>query len=221
MGTHYFDSDLLYLIRRGSVMRLAKPRSAMVWLRAQVEAGHDCADALRDYPSLRIEALEFHYACLLSLGALDEHLIRDLASKELGWQGVVWGAFLVALEPREAFAPPLRAVADAVPHNRWLVSFALDRIAGRASQGELAPFARSVHGLRASLELAARPQVSLRVTPLAGEAETIAREREAVTAAYRRRGLVAAQTALVGTRLATYLLSYPEWVHSLAGELRA
>ena len=80
--TYYYD-DLVYLVKQGCVTQgrftpLYNARGARRFVARQLEIGRDCFGALRDYPSLRIDPLEWHYACLLSLRVLDEALITDL-----------------------------------------------------------------------------------------------------------------------------------------------
>ncbi len=211
---HYYERDVLYLLRRVDALRLGRIRSARSFLRDQVEAGRECSASLRGYPSLRIEALEFYYACLFSLAALDADLIADLC--RLGWRGVVWAAFLAALAPGGSYAPVLRAAMGGAPQNRWLVALALHRIEGGPPlDGACAEIARLIDELGVNLEVAVRPEVALRRSPTGAEAELLAREREEVRSAYHRGGLVAAQAALAGTRWATYLLPYPAWIQTI------
>ncbi|MBN8611640.1 MAG: hypothetical protein J0L92_13690 [Deltaproteobacteria bacterium] len=65
-----------------------KPASAIAYLQRQLEAGEECADALRAYPVIQIEPLELFYACLFNLSVLDDGLFESLLG-ETSWRGVV------------------------------------------------------------------------------------------------------------------------------------
>lgn len=207
----YYSEDLFYLIGRGSYLRLAKLRSAMFFLAHHLDAGRECIDTLRAYPKLRIEALEFHYACLLSLGALDDALLGDLV-EHCNWRGVVWGAWLAVLEPRSSFIAPLEVAKFRVTHNRWLVEAALAVVRGLPPAPELREFVELAEAFRAVLEVAERPRVRLRRTPGPSEQRQLEGERERVALAYRAGGAEAARAALAGTLLEVYLMPYPQWV---------
>lgn len=213
--SYYYEQDVLYLLRRAQPMRLAKLRSARAQLREAVEAGRECEASLRQYPTLRIEALEFHYVCLFGLGALDAHLIEDLCQQT--WRGVVWASFLASLAPSPAYTAALRETLTWVPHNRWLVELALACIEGVAPEPESAELLASIEALRSMLAPIARPAVHLRRQPRGELLARITRERERVAAVYRREGADAAQAALVGTELQGYLLEYPQWLKARAG----
>lgn len=210
---HYFFDDVAYLFRKGPYLHLARPRSALRYVRYQVEAGEECIDTLRLYPGVRIETLEFHYACLFGLGALDGDLLDDLLV-EFAWRGVVWGSFLAALMPRPEFAESLSAALARVSHNRWLVEAALDVVCAREPTAERRAFIEETARMRALLAPLAHRRVPLRRAPTQAQAAQLQREREAIRAAYERSGLAGARAALKGTLLAAFLRPYPEWIRS-------
>jgi len=120
-----FPADVAHFVATSPYQRLMKPVSAIAYLKRQLEAGEECADALRAYPALQIEPLEFFYTCLRNLSVLDDGMFESLLG-EMSWRGVVWGAWLAMLEPRQEFRGPLLAVhARRLEHNHWIV--ALDR----------------------------------------------------------------------------------------------
>ena len=213
-GPTYYGGDVGYLVVRGRYLRLMKARGAESFLRYQLEAARDCRAALLEYPTLRIELLGWHYACLLSLGALDDALFVDFTHHSGGWRGVVWAGFLAVLDPRPSFEAPLEAIRERVPHNQWLVDAALAEIRGEAPAPAQRLFVEYVVGLRELLFEVPRMVVPLRRTPTPEQSEQIEREREAVRRAYHQEGPTAARALLPGTLLQTYLLDYPEWIQA-------
>ena len=211
--TYYYD-DLVYLVKQGCVTQgrftpLDNARGARRFVARQLEIGRECVGALRDYPSLRIAPLQWHYACLLSLRVLDEALITDLI-RGPWWVGTVWASFLALLDPRPGFARPLEAVSG-----EWLVDAALAEIRGEAPAPELRDFVEDTQALRDVLAQAPNSPASLRRMPTPEQRAQLDRERDAVRRAYREDGVAGAQALLPGTVAQTYWLwTYPEWVQA-------
>ena len=139
----YYHDDLAYLVKQGCITQgrftpLYNARGARRFVARQLELGRECVGALRDYPSLRIAPLQWHYACLLSLRVLDEALITDLI-RGPWWVETVWASFLALLDPRPGFAKPLEAVSG-----EWLVDAALAEIRGEAPAPELREFVSKI-----------------------------------------------------------------------------
>ena len=210
----YYHDDLAYLVKQGCLTQgrftpLYNARGARRFVARQLELGRECVGALRDYPSLRIAPLQWHYACLLSLRVLDEALITDLI-RGPWWLETVWTSFLALLDPRPGFAAPLEAVSG-----EWLVDAALAEIRGEAPAPELREFVEDTRALREVLAQAPHWSASLRSMPTPEQRAQLDRERDAVRKAYREDGVAGAQALLPGTVAQTYWLwTYPEWVQA-------
>ena len=211
--TYYYD-DLVYLVKQGCVTQgrftpLDNARGARRFVASQLELGRECVGAPRDYPSLRIAPLQWHYACLLSLRVLDEALITDLI-RGPWWVETVWASFLALLDPQPGFAVPLEAVSG-----EWLVDAALAEIRGEPPAPELRDFVEDTQALRDVLAQAPNSPASLRRMPTPEQRAQLDRERDAVRRAYREDGVAGAQALLPGTVAQTYWLwTYPEWVQA-------
>ena len=210
----YYDDDLAYLAKQGCVTQgrftpLYNARGARRFVASQLELGRECVGALRDYPSLRIAPLQWHYACLLSLRVLDEALITDLI-RGPWWVETVWASFLALLDPQPGFAVPLEAVSG-----EWLVDAALAEVRGEPPAPELRDFVEDTRALRDVLAQAPNSPASLRRMPTSEQRAQLDRERDAVRRAYREDGVAGAQALLPGTVAQTYWLwTYPEWVQA-------
>lgn len=217
---HYLERDVAYLLRKSPYLRLARLASALRFVRAQVEAGSECVETLALYPGLRIDALEFHYACLFGLGALDDDLLDDLLT-EFNWRGVVWGSFLAMLRPRAAFAQPLSATIERVPRNRWLVESALDLLCGRQPAPERRAFVTAMEQLGSLLALAPDLPVPLRRMPTERQRAQLRTEQERIRAVYHQSGLTGALAAREGTLMALYTQPYLAWIRAVRSSKKA
>ena len=214
----YLSKDISCFVRTSPYLKLAKPRSAVSFLKCQVEAAEECHLTLRSYPVLQIEPLEFFYMCLRSLGALDlaffEALVRDHT-----WRGVVWAAWLALLEPRAEFADALRTARSSCPsYNKWLVDCALSAIEGRAPAPAHAIILELAARCRRSLDGVARPTVWLRWEPTAAQIAQIATERDRIRCVYAENGMDAALRCLPGTLVGFYAMDHVRWLRLRASQ---
>jgi len=207
----YFGPDIAYFVQHSPYFALARPGSAVRFVKQQAEAGEECCLALHAYPFLHIEPLEFFYTCLRNLGALDQALLEALCG--LTWRGVVWGAWLAMLEPRSEFVGPLRA-ARPNPYNDWLVDCAISVIEQRAPPPQHEVFVELAARCRRCLDGVPRPVVLLRLEPTASEIARIERERDHVRSVYAEAGTNAALRCIPGTLAGNYALDYVRWVRS-------
>ena len=208
--------DVAYFVQTSPYLQLAKPRAAERFLKRQVEAAEECASTLRAYPDVHIEPLSFAYTCLRSLGALDRAFFEALLGDHT-WRGVVWGAWLSLLDPREEHREALRAAGPRWPKNAWIVACALAALDGRAAETESAEVMALAARLRRSLHGVRRPVVPLRREPTEEERARMERERESIRLTYAARGAEAALGALPGTLVGLYAQDYVRWVRSRGG----
>lgn len=209
----YFGKDVGHFVYTSPYLALATPASAVAFLRRPVEAAEECRIALSEYPEVRIEPLDFFYTCLQSLGALDQAFLEGLLFEHT-WRGVVWGAWLSMLAPRDTFAAPLRAVGPRWPENEWLVECAISAIKGRAPPPQYVSLVDLATRCRRLLDGVKRPVVRLRLGPTDAEIARMAREREQIALVYARRGADAALRCLPGTIVAFYAQDYTRWAKS-------
>ncbi len=206
----YYENDVHYLIGSSPYLRLMKLRDATVCLAHQVATGQECRPTLLEYPTTRIESLEFFYACLKSLGGLDEDLLEQLLT---GWRGAVWGGFLALLDPKPWFLGPLRKVRGHYPHNDWMIKCAIAVIQGRRPPvPEEDAFCALAERCRGILDGVVRPRTRLRLSPTRAQRERMEVEREKIRLTYKREGVTAALRCIRGTVLGLYAMPYREWV---------
>jgi len=210
-----YSEDVAYFVRTSPYLTLAKPESAVAFLRRQVDSGREGLQMLRQYPQAPVEPLGFFYNCLRSLGALDQAFFEALTQHQ-NFRGVVWGAWLAMLDPQPGFSEPLRAAGPNCPENEWLVACAISVIEGRSVPSPHEEIVLLAGQCRALLEGIPRPYVPLRREPTEDEVAQIARERAIIRSAYAARGAAGAQEAMVGTLAAYYAQEYPEWVKSVS-----
>lgn len=190
---HFCYDDLLRLVRPVPFMHLGRPSSALTMLTRASDDAEELGSVLRQYPRLRYQALDFHYICLQSLGALDERLVNDLVT-ELGWRGLVWASLLTCLSPTQEYRELLHTARPQWPMQAWAVDLALGNL-GANCPGELEALMIQVKRLREALAACAIPRVSLR----RGESSSLVEARRAVVLAeYRRGGRDAALRAIAG-----------------------
>ena len=204
----YFADDIFYLIRSSPYLQLSRERSAHSFLQRQADAGEECKETLASYPQIRIEALDFFYTCLQSLGAPNRELIHDLLRCG-SWRGVVWGTWLALLAPHHHFAEELRRVEAQFPEQKWLIACALAEIEGQSPP--LPEFSHTVHRIRICLAPIPRPSIELRQGPSVEQLATMERERKSMRELYRRMGADAVRKALPSTLLATYFDDLDVW----------
>ena len=209
----YLDGDVAYFVHASPYLALAKPSSAVAFLRRHVEAAEELAPVLRAYPGVRIEPLDFFYVCLRSLGALDQTFFEALL-RDHTWRGVVWGAWLAMLDPRDTLVDPLRAAGPRWPHNEWLVDCAIATIGGKTPAPPLEAVMALAARCRRSLDGVPRPVVRLRPEPTDQQISAMEWERRCVRSAYVRLGAEAALRCLPGTLVGFYAVDYPRWVRS-------
>ncbi len=210
-----YREDVAHFLRASRYLVMAKPASALRHLKWQLEAGEECAAALGDYPALQIEPLEFFYTCLRNLGVLNRGFFEMLLF-ELTWRGVVWGAWLAMLEPREEFLAPLLSVRNKVSgHKQWIVDCAVCAIEGRAAAPGDEEFMIQAERVRRLLAPIPRPMGRLRRMPTLEERTTLDEERERIRRCYKAEGVDAARAKLPGTLVGYYAQDYPRWLRSL------
>lgn len=180
---HYREEDLLRLVGSVPFMRLMHPEGATRVLRRAADDAEELASMLRQYPQVRYEPLDFHYVCLLNLGALSQELIEDLTC-HFGWRGLVWASLLAALAPSEAYREALEAACAREPRQAWAVDLALARLGG-FRPAEVEELLQLIERLDVALSTCPLPKVTLR--PAESPAAIDAR-RAVVAAAYRRAG---------------------------------
>ena len=212
-SVRYWEPDVAALLHDTPYLQLARPSSAVRFLRYQVDAGRELADVLAQCPRVRVQALEFFYTCLRSLAALDGQLARQLATAT--WRGAVWLAWLSLLEPAPRFVPVLARARASVPdHNHWLLDAA---ISGRAASmsGASQKVAEFAGDVRELLGTAVLPRPPLRREPCAAQRAIMEAERERVRDAYHRLGASAAREVMRGTTLEYYAVPYRRWRQSM------
>lgn len=210
----YLGKDVAYFVSSSPYLALANPRSAVSFLRRRVEYAEECTLALRAYPAVLVDPLEFCYTCLRSLGALDLSFFEALLF-EHSWRGAVWASWLAMLEPSESFASALRRARGRSPRNEWIVDCALSTVEGRATAPEHEAFVKLALRCRAALEAVPRPAVPLRQEPTGAEISLMNLEREHIRLCYRRWGSEAALQALRGALVGFYAQDYLRWLRSL------
>lgn len=216
----YHHEDIAYFVRTSPYLALAKPGRAVSFLQRRAEAAEECLPALRAYPALRIEPLDFFYTCLRSLAVLDgaffEALVRDHT-----WRGAVWGSWLAMLDPRAEFLEPLRAAGPRCPENAWLVDCAVATIEGRAAGVPGQAVADLGARCRRSLLGVPRPAVRIRRAPTAADLLQMAEERRRIQSAYTEAGTDAARRVLTGTLVHWYAMDHERWSRSEASGIMA
>lgn len=207
----HYSEDVLALLRRSPWLTLARARTALPFLVRRVEAGEECRAALRSYPRIQIEPLEFHYTCARNLAALDEPFVETLIA-DFGWRGAVWASWLALLEPRAELGPALRAAAGRYPENDWLVRCAIDAVTGRPPSADAREFLVVANAFGRQVSGTARLRTPLRPAPTPSQLVRMQAEREHIRSVYRRLGADAARAASAGTSCRYYALEYPEWL---------
>ena len=205
-----YSEDVAYFVATSPYLQLSKRAKAEPFLSRAVEAAEECRSTLAAYPRVQIEALEFFYTCLRSLGALDSPFIEALLSQH-NWRGAVWGAWLAILEPAPHFLPAVSEARGRWPHNDWLVECAFSAIQGASPPPEQDAILRLAARCRELLRDVARPVTQLRRAPTEAEVAQMNEEQERVRAAYASGGAEAARAVLPGTLLEFYGQDYPTW----------
>ncbi len=213
----YFSEDIAYFVGSSPYLTLAKPRGAVSFLMRRVEYAEECALALRAYPSVLIEPLEFFYTCLRSLGALDLPFFEALLLEHT-WRGAVWASWLAMLEPSDALVGALRRAGGRYPHNEWLVDCAISTIEGRAPAPEHEAFVTLAERCRLALKAVPRPVMPLRPEPTEAEISLMNLEREHTRLCYKSMGPEAALQSIQGTLVGFYAQDYLRWLRSLAAQ---
>ena len=220
INVRYLGKDVAYFVSSSPYLALAKPRGAVSFLMRQVDFADECALALRAYPSVLVEPLEFCYTCLRSLGALDLPFFEALLLEHT-WRGAVWASWLAMLEPSEAFVGALRRAGGRYPHNEWLVDCAISTIEGRAPAPEHETFVKLALRCRVALKAVGRPALPLRREPTETEISLMNLEREHIRFCYKSRGSEAALQSIRGTLVGFYAQDYLRWLRSLAAQQAA
>ncbi|WP_431257816.1 hypothetical protein ACQ86G_24960 [Roseateles chitinivorans] len=158
---HHRYDDLQRLVGAVPFMALMRPGSALSLLTRAADDAEELASVLGQYPQVRYQALDFHYVCLQSLGALSKALIEDLAS-EFGWRGLVWASILACLAPSEDFREALEAARLNEPRKAWAVDLALAHLDAECPS-ELSGLMAQLIRLRHALSACTVPSVSLRL----------------------------------------------------------
>lgn len=214
MAERPFIEDVAHFVRTSPYVTLAKPRSALAYVTRQLELGEDGAAALKGYPALQIEPLEFFYTCLSSLGVLDLGFFETLLF-ELNWRGAVWGAWLALIEPRPEFRAPLLSIQSRVPtYNRWLVDCALGVVEGRPPGPEQEAFTALAERVRRLLAPIPRPVGRIRRMPTEMEGVMMAQEQAYIRRCYVAQGADAALAMVPGTLIGVYAQDYRRWLRS-------
>ncbi|WP_431261643.1 hypothetical protein ACQ859_15190 [Roseateles chitinivorans] len=188
---HHRDDDLQRLMCAVPFMALMRPASALSLLTRAADDAEELAPVLSQYPEVRYQALDFHYVCLQSLGALSKELIEDLAG-EFGWRGLVWASLLACLAPSEEFRSALEAARPNVSRQAWAVDLALAHL-GAPCPSELTGLRAQLIRLRNALSACTIPDVSLR---LAESRSVVDARQSLVREKYRREGREAALQAI-------------------------
>jgi hypothetical protein len=159
---NFNQHDVLQLFAAIPYLHIGKARAAERLLAAAVRDGEELRSILCQYPGVKYQALDFHYACLQIMGAASEPLVADLTT-HYTWRGIVWASWLIALSPALYYAQYLQALtsADIPESNRWLVDLALHEIAGTQCAPSSQPqiYLHALKGQWASLKI---PTVTLR-----------------------------------------------------------
>jgi hypothetical protein len=183
--------DLTRLTLSVPFMRLIRPSSAIRSLTRAADDAEELAPVLRQYPQIRYEALEFHYICLQSLGALSRELVEDLTG-EFGWRGLVWASMLACLAPSEEYRRSLEAARPRQPRQAWAVDLALAHL-GAPCPVEVGGLKVQLGRLRDAFSACTIPKVTLRLMESSSAHEA---RRAAVSAAYKSGGAKAALKAI-------------------------
>lgn len=213
----YFGEDIAYFVRTSPYLALSKPRGAVSFLMRRIEHAEECLPALRAYPHLRIEPLEFFYTCVRSLGALDLPFFEALLL-EHSWRGAVWASWLAMLEPGYIFVEALRKASGKYPHNDWLVNCAISTIEERALAPEHEAFVTLAERCRQALKVVPRPLVPIRSEPTGAELSLMDLEREHIRLRYKAMGAEAALLSMRGTLVGFYAQDYLRWLRSLSAQ---
>jgi hypothetical protein len=180
-------------------LRIAKDKSAKVFLQILVRDAKELHYILGQYPAVRYAPLDYHYVLLKYLSVLGPELVVDLCSKAHGWRGVVVASWLVCLRPSVSLLEPLLPWVPKAPEpNRWLVKLALAQATGATWDGD-SEIPNLLQHLRAVLAPLPLPTFSLRRFPTPAQLGRMRVERQIVRVAYRDGGLAAAQKAIKGT----------------------
>jgi len=163
-----YSEDVAYFVATSPYLQLSKRAKAEPFLSRAVEAAEECRSTFAAYPRVQIEALEFFYTCLRSLGTLDLPFIEGLLSQH-NWRGAVWGAWLAILEPAPHFLPAVSEARGRWPHNDWLVECAFSAIRGSSPSPEHETILQLAARCREILRDVPRPAIQLRRAPTEAE----------------------------------------------------
>ena len=202
---YYHLEDIAWLIEDAPYFEVGR----LPFLKKMERLGRSFSEELSLYPAALCEPLEAHYLSLRGLGALDEHLVKDLVL-ELSWREAAWGAWLVALSPKPEYREPLIARRPHVPHQHYIVDLALASVDGDF-QPHLREAMEYLGNIRSSLAAIPRPIVPLRRSPTDQEARQMKQEQAYILGAYRRGGVTAARACLPGSLWGYYGLDYKTW----------
>lgn len=183
----FFESDVWALLEPIPCTHIAKEKSMLRLLQKMHRDAQELENVLNLFPKVRYEPLEMHYAISKATAVVDEKLISDLTSG-FGWRGVVYAAFLAALNPMTQFASYLRIARDGVPHNQWLVDLALREIEDDATS-EPSAHQLLIRAIRGILPAYPRECIRLREWPIGEKLDQLKMARDAVVAAYRKNGV--------------------------------
>jgi hypothetical protein len=159
---NFNQHDVLQLFAAIPYLQIGKVRAAEHLLAAAVRNGDELRHVLGQYPDVKYQALDFHYACLQVIGAASEPLVADL-TMHYTWRGIVWASWLIALSPAPCYAHYLQTLTPvSIPEpNRWLVDLALHEIAGTRCDSAL-QHQTDLHALKEQWASLQKPTVTLR-----------------------------------------------------------
>jgi hypothetical protein len=190
----YNMDDVLHLIRPLPYMGMMRERNAIGLLKRQTATIAAWRDFLPRYRTVLVAPLEFAYQYLRCLGAFDKDLLEDLCcldhTNSYTWRGVVIGAWLVALAPRQEYRETLLRARPHVPYNQWLVDLAVAAIDETRPQENVQHF-DLLAIIREALAPIPRPAIALRRYDYSTAPE-FARAKGLVADIYRTQGTDAA-----------------------------
>lgn len=199
---HFDETDVWQMIRDLDYLRIAKIRSAKVFIQKLVTDASELKPALQQYPSVRFEQLDYFYLLLKYLAAVSPGLLSDLTSGQYTWRGIVIASWLACLKPNNEFQSALLPAEHlAPPENVWFVQLATAEISGSVWQGN-PDLQNLVRALRESLDQIKPPTYSLRLAPTTAELEQWKAAQTKILAAYKQGGLTAAKMAMQDTSYA-------------------
>ena len=203
---NYFENDVAYFIRSGPYLKLMT-NAGLSFVRRATEQGRLYSRALANYPHTKCEPLDFHYLCLLNLGALDDLFFEDLLA--INWRGIVWAAWLASLRPSNQYRDQLLNLRSKVhERNKTIIDVAV-AITDGTQPPHIEEHVRIIKEFSSQISSLPLPKVPLRRMPT--DVSQFADVHDVVKTIYRSEGTEAAIRYARTSTSYEYHFEYPAW----------